>query len=516
MHSGIIARLTAPVIAVGAFLLVVALGAAWYVRDSQRSVSVMLGSHVASVRAAQELEISLHEIHVQFDRYLITGERKHLDPVPRLRHRAEEALHGAERVATTDTEQALMRRVRKGYDHFFAEYDRLEHSPPPQGVYAKVLELIDTVLTREILEPAREYLRVNEGMLARATEANQELSQRLTVGLVGLGVSGSIGGLLGGWVIAVSLRRSLLDTDRVLRHTAVQLGEAAHVTVAPRGGRTPDTTLQQVTAAAAAVLQRLKQTERDALRAEQLAWVGQMAAGIAHEVRNPLTAIKVLVQAATDPKRTAGFRPRDLRVLEGEILRLEQIISTFLDFARPPQPTKKLVPPRALLAECLAGVAARAELQHVEIRRDVPPDLPALDADPGQLKQVLYNLMFNALDALTTGGTIRVSAGVEADSNGQTVTIRVADSGPGLPIGLESRIFDPFVSTKETGLGLGLSICKRIVEAHGGSISATNGPAGGAVFVVHLPTAPAPAPDQPVLPPVRPPTEARDAHAPDR
>jgi signal transduction histidine kinase/CHASE3 domain sensor protein len=504
MQSRIVARLTAPVIAVSAFLVVVALGAAWYVRDSQRSVSVMLGGHVASVRAAQELEISLHEIHVQFDRFLITGERKHLDPVPRLRHRAEEALHGAERDATTETEQALMKRVRKGYDHFFAEYDRLEHSPPPQGVYAKVLELIDTVLTREILEPAREYLRVNEGMLAHATEANQELSQRITVGLVGLGVCGSIGGLLGGWVIAVSLRRSLLDTDRVLRHTAAQLGAAAHVAVALPGGRTPDTTLQQVTAAAAAVLQRLKQTERDALRAEQLAWVGQMAAGIAHEVRNPLTAIKVLVQAATDPKRTTGFRPRDLRVLEGEILRLEQIISTFLDFARPPQPTKKRVPPRALLTECVAGVAARAELQHVEIRCDVPQELPALDADPGQLKQVLYNVLFNALDVLSTGGTILVSARAEEGAHGPAVTIRVADTGPGLPVGLEDRIFDPFVSTKETGLGLGLSICKRIVEAHGGSISAANGPAGGAVFVVSLPSAPAPVSDRRAIAPPQP------------
>lgn len=483
MQSRIVARLTAPVIAVSASLIVVALGAAWYVRDSQRSVSVMMDSHVASVRAAQELEISLREIHVQFDRYLITGERKHLESVPRLRQRAAEALDRAERVATTEQEQTFMRRVQKGYKHFFDEYDRLEQKPPPQGVYAKVLELIDTVLAREILEPAREYLRVNEGMLTRAAEANQELSQRITIGLIGLGVCGSIAGLLGGWVIAVSLRRSLLDTDRVLRDTAAQLGEAAHVSFVLPSTAVPNTSLQQVTAAAAAVLARLKQTERDALRAEQLAWVGQMAAGIAHEVRNPLTVIKLLVQAATDPKRAVGFRPRDLRVLEGEILRLEQIISAFLDFARPPQPTKKTVETRELLDECLTGVAARAELQHVRLELAAPREMPTLDADPGQIKQVLYNLMFNALDVLATGGTIRV--GVTAE--GAELAIRVSDTGPGLPAGLEARIFDPFVSTKETGLGLGLSICKRIAEAHGGSITAANGPAGGAVFVVRLP-----------------------------
>jgi signal transduction histidine kinase len=486
MQSRIVARLTAPVVAVSAFLIVVALGAAWYVRSSQREVSVMLGSHVASVRAAQELEIRLRQIHVQFDRYLITGERKHLDSVPRLRQRADEALDRAERLATTEEEQILMRRVKKGYKHFFDEYDRLEQTPPPQGVYVKVLELIDTVLASELLEPAREYLRVNEGILAQAAEANQELSQRLTVGLIGLGVCGSFGGLLGGWAIAVSLRRSLLDTDRVLRDTAAQLGEAAHGTAEPLAAAGNNTTLQQVTEAASAVLKRLKQTERDALRAEQLAWVGQMAAGIAHEVRNPLTVIKLLVQAATDPKRAVGFRPRDLRVLEGEILRLEQIISAFLDFARPPRPTKKTVATRELLDECLTGVAARAELQRVEVVLEAPAELPPLDADPGQIKQVVYNLMFNALDVLTSGGTIRVDV-----AGGKELTLRLADSGPGLPTGLERRIFDPFVSTKETGLGLGLSICKRIVEAHGGSIAASNDPAGGAVFVVRLPCTPA-------------------------
>jgi signal transduction histidine kinase len=486
MQSRIVARLTAPVIAVSGSLIIVALGAAWYVRDSQRDVSMMLNNHVASVCAAQELEISLREIHVQFDRYLITSDRKHLESVPRLRQRAAEALDEAEKLATNAQEQTLMRRVQKGYRHFFAEYDRLEQTPPDQGVYATVLELIDKVLAREILEPAREYLRINEGMLARASEANQELSQRITIGLIGLGVCGSVAGLLGGWVIAVSLRRSLLDTDRVLRDTAAQLGEAAQGASALPMPRGSETSLQQVTAAASAVLERLKQTERDALRAEQLAWVGQMAAGIAHEVRNPLTVIKLLVQAATDPKRAVGFRPRDLRVLEGEILRLEQIISAFLDFARPPRPTKKPVSTRELLDECVAGVAARAELQRVEVRLDAPRELPALDADAGQLKQVVYNLMFNALDALTSGGVIRLGASAEG---GKELTIRVTDTGPGLPVGLASRIFDPFVSTKETGLGLGLSICKRIVEAHGGSISAANAPGGGAAFVVRLPCA---------------------------
>jgi signal transduction histidine kinase len=484
--------LTAPVIAVSVLLILVALGAAWHVRESQRTLSTVLASNVASVRAAQELEISFREVHVQFDRYLITLDRKHLESVPLLKSQTSEILAEAEAAAGSPQEQALMRRVRQGYEHFFREYDRLSKEPPEQGMYARVLELIDTVLTREILEPTRDYLRLNDGVLTDTAEANKHLSERLTFGVVGLGICGSAGGLLAGWVIATSLRRSLLETDEVLRATAARLDAAANV---PRIGMPadglPDGTLQRITEAAAAVLRRLKQTERDALRAEQLAWVGQMAAGIAHEVRNPLTAIKLLVQAATDPRRAVGFRPRDLRVLEGEILRLEQIISTFLDFARPPRPEKKPVAAGALFAECLAGVRARAELQNVAVRLDVEEPLPPLDADSGQLRQVVYNLMFNALDAMPEGGAIRVSVGTapRAEAGPTMLAVRVEDTGPGLPAGLEDRIFEPFVSTKETGLGLGLSICRRIVEAHGGSITAETLPAGGAVFSVRLPCA---------------------------
>ncbi len=383
MQTRLVARLTAPVVAVSVLLVAVAIGAAWYARDSQRRVSEMLDSHVASVLAAQELEISLREVQLQFDRYLRYGDPSHLKHVPGLRRRAYDALAVAKVKAVTDQEQVLMKQVEKELEHFFEQYDRLERSPPPEGKYADVRKLIDNDLAR-VLKPAGEYLKINEAMLNRASETNKELSQRLTVGMIGLGVCGSVAGLLAGWVIAVSLRRSLLDTDRVLRDTAARLDEAAHLPAAGAADP-PGTALQRVTHAAAAVLNRLKQTERDALRAEQLAWVGQMAAGIAHEVRNPLTVIKLLVQAATDPRRATGFRPQDLRVLEDEILRLEQIVRTFLDFARPPRPEKKPVEPGDLIRGCLAGVGARAELQGVEVRLAAPPDLPPLDADPGQL-----------------------------------------------------------------------------------------------------------------------------------
>src|SRR5262249_45593476 len=133
MQSRLMARLTAPIAAVSLVLLTIALGAAWYIHSTQQAIARLLTNDVASVRAAQELEISIRRVQMQFDRYLITGERTHLEGVPAHRDRAFRALEAAERLAFTEPEKALMQRVRHGYEHFFAEYDKLTASPPPHA-----------------------------------------------------------------------------------------------------------------------------------------------------------------------------------------------------------------------------------------------------------------------------------------------------------------------------------------------------------------------------------------------
>jgi signal transduction histidine kinase len=129
-------------------------------------------------------------------------------------------------------------------------------------------------------------------------------------------------------------------------------------------------------------------------------------------------------------------------------------------------------------------VSGRAEQQGVRTECAMPPEPVVLQADPGQVRQVLLNLLLNALDAVPADGTIWVR--LDAPGTGW-LTLQVADTGPGLPADLGDQIFEPFVSTKETGIGLGLSICQRLVEAHGGTIAAVNRSGGGAVFTVYLP-----------------------------
>src|SRR5262245_61182856 len=188
MTSREVRRLTAPIATLSVLLLTLTAVAAWYVHDMQERASGPIATSVASVTAAQELEISIREVASQFNRFLITLDRKHLETVPQLKSRTASALANAEAAATSPAEEALMKRTRLGYDHFFAEYDKALQNPPPQGLYAEIIKLTDTVLLKEILEPAHEYLRLNEGVLTQASETNRQLAERLSVGLLEVGL----------------------------------------------------------------------------------------------------------------------------------------------------------------------------------------------------------------------------------------------------------------------------------------------------------------------------------------
>jgi signal transduction histidine kinase len=354
------------------------------------------------------------------------------------------------------------------------------------------------VLTTEILKPAHDYLDFNEQQAASASRHNQALADRMVLGLLLLGICGPAAGLLAGVGIARRVSRSIVRLNLPIRDAAGKLNEiVGPVTLSPGWGLDElEGVLCRMAEQIGAVIDRLQQSQREALRAEQLAAVGQMAAGLAHELRNPLMSMKILVQAAAERGDPASLGSRGLRVLEEEIIRLERLTRTFLDFARPPRLEKQTFEAQVVLDEMVALVAARAGQRDVRIECQAPDQPVRMEADISQVRQVLLNLLLNALEAVPDGGGILVELETpdepgapdeSADEGRRWLAIHVADTGPGLPPGLGEGIFTPFVSTKGTGMGLGLSICKRIVEAHGGEITAADRPGGGAVFSVRLP-----------------------------
>jgi signal transduction histidine kinase len=496
-------RMILPTGALSVLLLAVGVLAAWYTHELQKDTAELFAVNVASVRAAEEFEIAMREIRVQVIQFVLTGDRKHLENVPRLREQTDHWLAEAERVATTAREQRWMERVRAGYGQFFQEFDELAGPPPEARPGPDRMKRIDDILIREILSPAHEYLDYNEDVIVATGEASKQLTARMALVLLLLGTCGAVAGLLAGVAIALGIVRSFVQINHPLRDVAGKLSPVVGpIALAELSGPGElEHALRVLSNHVSTVIAQLRQRHQEVLRADQLAAAGQLAAGMAHEVRNPLTSMKMLVQAAAERGDAARIVGRDLQVLQEEITRMEKSIQAFLDFARAPQLEKRRAYLPGLVQQVLRLVSSRAESQGVQLICSWPDGSDPIEVDPDQIRQVVINLLLNALDALPYGGTIWIHVerragevsepppeGASPASAGLAwMAIRVADSGPGLPKELGEQVFEPFVSTKEAGVGLGLAICRRIAQAHGGQIRAAERPGGGAEFSVLLP-----------------------------
>ncbi len=231
----------------------------------------------------------------------------------------------------------------------------------------------------------------------------------------------------------------------------------------------------------------LRRTQEQLLQSEKMSAVGQLIAGVAHELNNPLTAIlgyAQLLQSEELTERAADF----IGKLFKQAQRTHRVVQNLLSFARQRKPQKQMVEISKVLEETLALRDYDLRVNNITLERDMNTELPLVTADPHQLEQVFLNVINNALDAMLEngrGGSLKVSTSV-TDAN---ILVEFHDSGPGIKE--PNRIFEPFYTTKSVGkgTGLGLSICYGIIQEHGGSISARNRDEGGAVITVALPSA---------------------------
>jgi signal transduction histidine kinase len=225
-------------------------------------------------------------------------------------------------------------------------------------------------------------------------------------------------------------------------------------------------------------------------RQEKLATLGTLAAGIAHEIRNPLTSLKARLYTLEKHLSAVPAARKDINIINAEISRLERIVQDVLSFARPSDPKLEILAADTLLREVQGLMAPSLESRAVKLKLESSPGL-FIRADSGHLKQVLINLVRNGADAIEGTGTVtlRARAGRALIGGGETnaVILEVSDTGKGISPGAEKRLFDPFFSTKETGTGLGLTIAARIVEKHGGMLQYQTHPGHGTTFGVVLP-----------------------------
>ena len=227
-----------------------------------------------------------------------------------------------------------------------------------------------------------------------------------------------------------------------------------------------------------------REMQEQVKRADRLAAVGELAARIAHEIRNPLTSVSGSIEVL---KTNRQLNERDRRLMEivvRETDRLNQLLTDFLQFARPTAAQLEEVMLDHLLKETAELFSRSHGHDSLKLRLELAPDVQ-VQADPRQLNQMFWNLIKNASEAMPQGGEIRVV--LSEDSDGDGISIEVHDTGPGIPPEVRDRIFTPFFTTKTRGTGLGLAMVRRIAEEHGGTVAMENGIRRGAIFKVHLP-----------------------------
>ena len=238
--------------------------------------------------------------------------------------------------------------------------------------------------------------------------------------------------------------------------------------------------------------ERLRQNER-MFRAEQLATMGQFAAGIAHELRNPLTAIRSTIQYLasdfaedTDQKRLAND-------ILGEVDRLNNIVGNLLSLAQPGESNPEEINIPQEIERCLNFIEAKAKSQNVKLQTDFENNLPKLTFDPAELRQLLLNVVMNALQAMPKGGTLTIKThqltegGPNYTSGFNRLLIQVEDEGAGIVSDLHDKVFEPFFTTKAGGTGLGLAICNSIVKRYNGEIWVKKAKSGGTEVNIALP-----------------------------
>jgi len=231
----------------------------------------------------------------------------------------------------------------------------------------------------------------------------------------------------------------------------------------------------------------LEETHFQLVQSEKIASIGNMAAGIAHEINNPLSGILIYAELLKGALEGTGQDARDAQEIIDQTLRCKQIVSELLEFSRQSVGKTSSFSLEQLINKCLNLLIHQASFQNIKIEKDYPQELPGMVGDMGQLQQVFTNLFVNAVDAMEGKGTLTISASYDTERS--VFVIKVGDTGPGIPEDQRQKIFDIFFTTKPVGkgTGLGLSITQNIIKLHGGAISFRCPSEGGTVFTIELP-----------------------------
>ncbi|MBL8873619.1 MAG: hypothetical protein JNK90_27840 [Planctomycetaceae bacterium] len=462
-----------PVLVAGVLLTGLTVYTAVGLLFEQARITRVLRENVSSRAAAADFRGTLNT--------LVALETNQVEGVAELHSKALTQISAIQKYADHAEEQRLVQIIVDG----FAQYLSLWEKATSTSEAVKNEELVSTIkfLQTNVLLPVREIEAYNDQQIETVTSAHERVLSQLAWGVAMVSILGGIAGLMFGYTVARLLTRSIHKLRIQIHDVAGKLSpETPEVAVQENEGFSGlHEALEDLDERIVAIIGQLHHRETQMVRSEQLASLGKLAAGVGHELRNPLTSVKMLVQTGLEED---GILSRnDLKIIESEVRRMERSLQTFLAFARLPKPERRLVELNDVLDCTLDLIGGRAKRQRVMVTVDTLNGDIEFVVDKAQLQQVLVNLAINALDAMPNGGSLTLRTQLA----GGGVRIDVIDNGVGFSDEALSNLFQAFSSSKDTGVGLGLVICRRIIEEHNGAISAQHTPGGGATFTIWLP-----------------------------
>lgn len=339
-------------------------------------------------------------------------------------------------------------------------------------------------------EPDCQRCHAGRGQVLGAIGVQRDLSERARGTAARL--RRAIGAAAAGWALLLAV--SLVLRERVIGRPLARIEKTVLGTAGngapPAASHDLEDLAGRVQSAVWALIEkhqsRSREMEKGMERVAQLAALGDVAAGLSHEIKNPLAGIRAALGAL---KRDGDLRPEEKREIVEEMIsevdRVTRTVDSLLSLARPRSLVRTTADPGRLVRKATALLEARARASGVGLEVEASPDVPSLHLDTDLVIQVVVNLVTNALDAVKPGGHVRVS--VEPFPGRDGALIAVADDGEGIPEDRRKRLFEPFFTTKHGGTGLGLPLCLRIVQQHGGTITVESETGKGTTFVVLLP-----------------------------
>jgi signal transduction histidine kinase len=478
------ALVTIAIILAGGFLIIS------YIYKLQDDTNLLIQQNIRSARSAKELKLSLYDIRAASLTYLFDRSPERIATLEKKQAEFTVLLEKARESANTDEENNLTQQVAALFSNYqqtlknALELHRMGRISQPNALIVHASQdLINT-----IEEKTDSFITNNESAQAAYEQSIKKNDDIIRTAMYALGIGGIILGLVLGWLIA----RIILNPIYKL---VLKVRDAAGSEVVEHIKMSPGKELEELDLHINRLIGRINQAHEDLQknrelldRSNKLAAIGKIAPALAHEIRNPLTAVKMLIYAMMQEPDVSQDKRHDLEIITHEINRVEGFLQNFLKYARPAKPQMQMVSMVPVIKETLQLMQPRFRQGNIRLTESHEQENLRIKADPDMIKQIVMNLVLNAIESMGQDGELTLTTKVkEDDQENRLFQISINDTGSGIPDDIRDSLFDPFVKGKDQGVGLGLSISQRIAELHHGWISASNNSGKGATFILHLP-----------------------------